>query len=249
MPPVHPFCARLRAGSQAFGSVALAALVSLTTYDAALAQDSGSAARIYQELTTSIVRIETQNGASIFSSPAAGSGVVTGDGDLIVTADHVVAGAHRIWVAGDGGGKQRADIVKRDPHNDLALIRVPTPVSARPMDFSTISPPAPGQCVFALGNIMNWGIGIFQGIVTLTWCTDCPSGTPNRILTDITSPPGLSGGALVDCATGSLIGIVSFGIVALDSRALTAGIIGAVPTSEVAQLLREQVACGSGRSC
>jgi hypothetical protein len=107
-----------------------------------------------------------------------------------------------------------------------------------------VGPVRPGQCVLALGNVMNQGIGIFAGIVSLPACAEgCPADPIRGILTDITTPPGLSGGALVACADRSLVGIVSFGLLALSSTAPTAGIVGAVPGSEVAELLTDQMAC------
>ena len=101
-----------------------------------------------------------------------------------------------------------------------------------------------GQCVLALGNVMSWGIGVFAGIVSLPVCgKDCAVEAPRGILTDITSPPGLSGGALVACDDRSLVGIISFGLLALNSTAPTAGIVGAVPASELAELLTDEVVC------
>jgi hypothetical protein len=98
--------------------------------------------------------------------------------------------------------------------------------------------------VLALGNVMNWGIGIFAGVVSLATCTEgCPTDTARGILTDITTPPGLSGGALVACDGRSLVGIISFGLLALNSTAPAAGIVGAVPASELAEFLTDEVVC------
>jgi S1-C subfamily serine protease len=210
----------------------------------ATARDLEPAGQIYRDLAASIVRIETQ-GASIFDPPGAGSGVLLGEAGLIATADHVVNGASELSVVGAGLGRQRAEVVRRAPELDLALIRVEGAVPSRPMSFPRPAALRPGQCVYALGNVMNWGIGIFEGIVALTWCQDCAAGPVDRILTDITAPPGLSGGALVDCASGSLVGIVSFGVVALTSQQQTAGVIGAVPAALLMRLKSEQVACRS----
>ncbi len=200
------------------------------------------AAQVYQDLAASLVRVESRYGASIFAPPGAGSGVVVGDAGLIATANHVVQGASEVWVEGVGQRKQRAEILRRSPEHDLALIRVANPARLRSMVPSRGPSPVPGQCVLALGNVMNRGIGIFRGIVALTWCDDCTAETQDSILTDITAPPGLSGGALVDCAEASLIGIVTFGILALDSRAATAGIIGAAPAAQIVQLMKQQAA-------
>jgi S1-C subfamily serine protease len=219
----------------------LAAIALLAASRPALADDRHEVEHAYQDLERSVVRIETRY-ASIFAPPGAGSGVVVGDDGLIVTADHVLDGAAEIWVVRPGDERQRARIVKRAPERDLALVRIEVASPLVPIELRGRAV-RPGQCVLALGNVMNWGIGIFAGIVSLP---ACPEGCPENatgILTDITTPPGLSGGALVACGDRSLAGIISFGVLALDSRAATAGIVGAVPASEVANLLTDQIAC------
>jgi S1-C subfamily serine protease len=220
----------------------IAALAAGLSSRPAFAQDRHQLERAYQDLEQSVVRIETRY-ASIFAPPGAGSGVVISNDGLIVTADHVLQGAGEIWVIRHGDERQRAKIVKRAPERDLALIRIETAGPLVPFELRGRAV-RPGQCVLALGNVMNWGIGIFAGIVSLPACADgCPAGATGGILTDITTPPGLSGGALVACGDRSLAGIISFGVLALDSRAATAGIVGAVPASEVANLLTDQIAC------
>jgi S1-C subfamily serine protease len=221
---------------------AIALLAAALSWRPALAQERHQVERAYQDLVRSVVRIETRY-ASIFEPSGAGSGVVVGDDGLIVTADHVLDGAAEIWVVRTGSEPQRAEIIKRAPERDLALIRIEVASTLVPIELRG-RVVRPGQCVLALGNVMNWGIGIFAGIVSLPACANgCPAGTTGGILTDITTPPGLSGGALVACGDRSLAGIISFGVLALDSRAATAGIVGAVPASEVANLLSDQVAC------
>jgi S1-C subfamily serine protease len=212
------------------------------------AQNDHQVERAYEDLVRSVVRIEARY-ASIFAPPGAGSGVVVGDDGLIATADHVLEGASEIWVVHPGEHRQRATIVRRAPERDLALLRIEDEGSLVPL-APRYRAVRPGQCVLALGNVMNWGIGIFGGIVSLSTCADgCPAGATRGILTDITTPPGLSGGALVACADRSLVGIISFGLVALNSTAPTAGIVGAVPAAEVAKLLGERLACAGGAHC
>jgi S1-C subfamily serine protease len=222
----------------------LAAIVLATALSApaTVAQDRPGVERAYRSLARSVVRVETRY-ASIFAPPGAGSGVVISDDGLIATADHVIDGAAEIWVVDPGGVSQRAEIIGRARERDLALIRIEADglVPMEPQD----RPVRPGRCVLALGNVMNWGIGVFAGIVSLPVCgKGCTVEALRGILTDITSAPGLSGGALVACDDRSLVGIISFGLLALDSRAATAGIVGAVPASEVAGLLTGRTACG-----
>lgn len=132
------------------------------------------------------------------------------------------------------------------PGQDLALIRIDEAESFVPIARRD-RPVKPGQCVLALGNVMNSGVGIFGGMVSLASDEAHPPEAGGGILTDITTPPGLSGGALVDCDDRTLVGIISFGVLALTSAAPTAGIVGAVPVSRVARLVADHVACGPAR--
>lgn len=215
---------------------------------ASLAEEARGIERAYQDLMRSVVRIEARY-ASIFVPPGAGSGVVIDDDGLIVTADHVLQGAAEIWIVHPDEQRQRAAIVKRAPEHDLALLRIEEEGALVPL-LPRYRPVRPGQCVLALGNVMSWGIGVFAGIVSLSACAEgCPAGAAGGILTDITTPPGLSGGALVACDDRALIGIISFGLVALGSPAATAGIVGAVPAGEVARLVSDQTACAGASLC
>jgi S1-C subfamily serine protease len=227
--------------SGAFLFVAIVLLATGLPARAGLAQDRYEIERAYREHVRSVMRIETRY-PSVFARPGAGSGVVIDHEGLIATADHVLAGASEIWVVHSDGQRRRAEIVRRAPGRDLALLRVEEDEALVALTLRD-RPVRPGQCVLALGNVMGWGIGVFAGIVSLPPCTKgCPAGATGGILTDITTPPGLSGGALIDCADRSLVGIISFGLVALNSAERTAGIVGAVPAAQVAGLLREQLA-------
>jgi S1-C subfamily serine protease len=228
----------------------LAATVLLATglpARASLAHDPHEIELAYRDHLHSVVRIETRY-PSIFARPGAGSGVAISDDGLVATADHVLAGASEIWVVLAGGQRQRATIVQRAPERDLALLRIEgdAKLVALPLRYREVRA---GGCVLALGNVMGWGVGVFAGIVSLPLCAEgCPAEA-SGILTDITAPPGISGGALIDCADRSLVGIISFGLVALNSPATTAGIVGAIPAAEVAALLREQLACVGAPRC
>jgi S1-C subfamily serine protease len=227
--------------------LAATALAAGLPAQASLAHDPHRAEDAYRDLAASVVRIETRY-ASIFAPPAAGSGVVIDADGLIVTADHVLDGASEIWVVHPGGQRQHAALVRRVPERDLALLRTEEGKLV-PLVLRRGAAQA-GQCVLALGNVMNAGIGIFAGIVSLPACAaGCPVGATGGILTDITTPPGLSGGALVACDDRALVGIISFGLLALNSAQGTAGIVGAVPAAAVAELLNKQLACGRELGC
>ena len=196
--------------------------------------------QLHDSVSPSIVRLETSTGTNVFASPQLGSGVAISD-RLILTADHVVAGAKTVWVLA-AAEKRQARVVRRDPEADLALIELPRPNALRPLPLSRNQLVRTGQCVAALGNVMHAGIGIFCGMVSMVGWPG--QGEPGHILTDIVAPPGLSGGALVDCATGSLLGVVTFGLVDLSSPRDTAGIIGAAPVSLLSEISGQTIGAG-----
>ena len=141
---------------------------------------------------------------------------------LVVTADHVVAGAQHVAVFSASGVQHEAQVVRQDPAADLALLRVRELGAVPAVGLSSAGRPPPGRCVAALGSVVRAGIGIFCGIVSLI-APPHPGGY-HRTLTDITAPPGVSGGALVDCETGQAVGIVTIGLVDLAGPGGTAGV-------------------------
>ena len=203
------------------------------------AEPCGDGAALYRQLAASIVRVEASQGANIFEPPGLGSGVVIAD-RLVVTADHVVAGAQHVAVFSASGVQHEAQVVRQDPAADLALLRVRELGAVPAVGLSAAGRPPPGRCVAALGSVVRAGIGIFCGIVSLI-APPHPGGY-HGILTDITAPPGVSGGALVDCETGQAVGIVTIGLVDLAGPGGTAGIIGGVAVAALLELLSDTTA-------
>lgn len=172
-----------------------------------------------------IARVRMSSGSSLFNDPLfqhffggqvfgepqkrmetnLGSGVIVGDG-VILTNEHVVAGADRIQVALAGGRTLDADILGTDPDTDLAVLRtrekgLPSiPVG----DSRSIRV---GDVVLAIGNPFGIGQTVTQGIISATGRNKLGINTyENFIQTDAAINPGNSGGALID-AHGRLIGI------------------------------------------
>lgn len=197
-------------------------------------QPCGDAEELYRQLHRSIVRVEVVARGNIFEPPTLGSGVVVGRG-LVVTANHLVGAASEAFVFDQAETRSAALVVRRDLAADLALLRLREAGGASPLVLSAGDQARPGRCVAALGSVMRAGTGMFCGIVSLV-AGQGPYGS-GGILTDITAPPGFSGGALVDCQTGRMVGIVTFGLLNLAAPMNTAGIIGAVPVSALSGLL------------
>lgn len=215
------------------------ALATLLLPAAASADSCDAGARLYRQLSPSIVAVEATGGGNIFEPPRFGSGVVIAE-RLVVTANHVVGDAREVSVFSATATPHPAQVLRRDAAADLALLQVRAlgAVPAAPLSADGDLPP--GSCVAVLGNVMRAGTGIFCGAVSLIMA---PDASGNRgVLTDITAPPGLSGGGLVDCDTGRLAGIVTFGLVDLAAPRDTAGMVGAVPVAALLELLSGTVA-------
>ena len=84
---------------------------------------------------------------------ALGSGFVIDKlGDIIVTNQHVVAGASSIRVGFSGGASYPAKIVAADPSTDIAVVRVHvSPSVLRPLVLDDSSSVAVGDSVVAIG--------------------------------------------------------------------------------------------------
>jgi S1-C subfamily serine protease len=134
-----------------------------------------------------------------------GSGVVVGDGTLILTAEHVLGDPLAVLVRTSGGVVLRADVAWRDSATDLALLvvdgRLPALVFGAPV--------LPGEDVCAIGNAFGLGLSVVCGAVSAVERSGAGfNPIEDFIQTDAAVNPGMSGGALVG-ADGKLAGILS----------------------------------------
>ncbi len=135
-----------------------------------------------------------------------GSGVIVGSDGLIVTNNHVVAGADKILVALADRREYPAKLVFADARLDLALLKIeakalPT-VPLGDSDRAEV-----GDVVLAIGDPFGVGQTVTHGIVSATARTG--QGVSNYqyyLQTDAAINPGNSGGALLDMQ-GRLLGI------------------------------------------
>ena len=138
-----------------------------------------------------------------------GSGWVAAPG-LVVTNAHVVAGESYTSVQLRGVGRQLpARVVLFDPHNDIAVLRVP-PSGARALPLA--SQPAVGESAAILGFPLNHGFRARAARLGTTQMTATTNAYGNPAVRLISSLRGLvesgnSGGPLVNSA-GEVIGTV-----------------------------------------
>ena len=84
---------------------------------------------IYERVRPAVVEItSTQQSRSAFGTPSVGTGtgIVIDDKGIILTNNHVVAGAADIEVKFDDGSTASAVVLGTDPDDDLAVIQVGT---------------------------------------------------------------------------------------------------------------------------
>lgn len=162
---------------------------------------------------------------------ALGSGVIVRSDGIIVTNNHVVAGADEIVVALADRREFEAKVLLADERTDLAILRVNTAGKALPtLAFHDSDDAEVGDIVLAIGNPFGVGQTVTSGIVSaLARTQGGVSDYQFFIQTDAAINPGNSGGALVT-VDGRLIGINS----AIYSR--TGGNVGigfAIPSNMV----------------
>lgn len=198
------------------------------------------AARAYQLIAPSVVRVrglgaEGSEEGEIES--AVGSGVVIAENGTILTNLHVVHGVTRVGVVFADGFETEADVVMRQPENDLAVLKpraVPDDLS--PATLRGSGDLRDGDDVVAVGFPFGIGPSTSAGVVSgLRREYRSPEGQrllTNLIQFDAAANPGSSGGPLVNM-DGEVVGIVT-AILNPTSQRVFIGIGFAVPIENAA---------------
>ncbi|PMP78292.1 MAG: 2-alkenal reductase [Chloroflexus aggregans] len=174
-------------------------------------------AAVYREAGPSVVNITSRSiSYDFFFNPVprqgSGSGFFYDTAGHIVTNYHVVADADELQVTLADGRTVSAKIVGSDPSNDLAVIKVASPVDEiRPLPIGDSTQVYVGQFVLAIGNPFGLERTLTFGIVSALGRV---IESPNQrfigevIQSDVAINPGNSGGPLLDL-TGRVIGVNS----------------------------------------
>jgi S1-C subfamily serine protease len=194
------------------GQAANVQTISLTQNDAIV--------RVATLVKPSVVTIATTglSGLSPFSVPSSGAGsgfIVSSDG-LILTNNHVVAGASTLTVTLDDTRQLPATVVTTDVTHDLALVKIDAS-GLTPVTLGDSSKIQVGQLAIAIGSPLGtFTDSVTQGIVSGTdrsitvgdQATRTEESLSGLIQTDAAINPGNSGGPLLD-ASGAAIGIIT----------------------------------------
>lgn len=146
---------------------------------------------------------EVQRAVVVLELQGHGSGVLIGDEGYILTNNHVVEGHDRMRVKFQNGNVVEGTVVKANPAQDVALVKIDSPpVKGLPLRLEDL---APGTEVYAVGaplGVENQGT-VTRGVVSSY--RSGPSGE-RWLQSDTSITFGNSGGPLVD-AQGRVVGL------------------------------------------
>jgi S1-C subfamily serine protease len=187
----------------------------------------------------SVVIVDSVDTASAFgTSGGTGSGFVVSSNGLILTNNHVIAGAATLTVTLADGRQLPATVVSADATHDLALIKVQATglTAVKLADSSTLQV---GELAIAIGSPLGTFTdtvtsGIVSGLNRSITVGESGSRTTEDltglIQTDAAINPGNSGGPLLD-ASGAVIGVVTA------SSSSAQGIGFAIPINQAKQMI------------
>jgi putative serine protease PepD len=168
-----------------------------------------AATQIYRDAAPGVVSIRARTPAG----EDTGTGIVLDEKGLILTNDHVVAGAEALQVSGSGTESGRAaTLVGEQADSDLALVRVdPSGMGLKPLKLASTKSLQVGEQVYAIGSPYGLTETLTRGIISaLGRQISAPDGATisGVIQTDAALNPGNSGGPLLNVA-GEVIGVNS----------------------------------------
>lgn len=188
-------------------------------FNAPIVQDSEATYRLEDLLLRaerSVVKLYGAGGIRGLESYQ--SGVLIGDGSLILTSWTTVLDVDKVRVVTFDGRRLDAEVLGVDPECELALLKVPNP-GLPAFDLKANNKATPGQRVFAITNLFGIAAGneacsSQKGVVmAISMLRASLAGKQTVyqgpiIMTDaMTNNPGASGGALIDLR-GNLIGLI-----------------------------------------
>jgi S1-C subfamily serine protease len=170
-------------------------------------------------VTSTIVQKSSESPFNLFGGEsqqrqgeATGSGIVISSNGTILTNYHVVENAIKVTVSFEKGKAVEAQVVGKDPSNDLAVLKISTDgLTLHPLTLGDSSTAQVGDPVYAIGNPFDLERTLTTGVVSaLQRQITAPNGftIDNVLQTDAPINPGNSGGPLLNAA-GQVIGINS----------------------------------------
>jgi putative serine protease PepD len=222
---------------------------------------AGSVEQVATKVVPSVVKLETDMGRQ----SEEGSGIILTTDGLILTNNHVVAGANGGPGGPDGGVQTKVTfangattnfkVVGTDPSSDIAVVQAVGATGLTPITLGSSGNLRVGQDVVAIGSPLGLEGTVTTGIVSALNRPVAAGGdaqNQNTVLdaiqTDAAINPGNSGGALVNM-NGELVGVNSaIATLGGDSGQSQSGSIGlgfAIPVDQAKRIADELIQSGT----
>ena len=140
-------------------------------------------------------------------SGSLGSGFIISSDGYMMTNNHVIDGADEIYVKFSNGREYRTKLVGTSPEVDIAVLKIDSNETFKPLEFANSDQVQIGQWSIAFGNPLGLNDSMTVGIVSAAGRSSLGiEEIENFIQTDAAINPGNSGGPLIDI-TGKVIGV------------------------------------------
>ncbi len=134
-----------------------------------------------------------------------GSGFIIAPEGVILTNAHVIDGARKVTVRLLDKREFEASVIGKDPHTDVALIRIPVEETLPALPLGDSDALEVGEWVMAVGNPFGLDNSVSSGIVSAKG-RHLGQAYDRLIQTDASLNPGSSGGPLVNLK-GQVVGV------------------------------------------
>ena len=171
---------------------------------------------IYSKRIGNVVELKAYSNAV---GESYGSAVIVDDVGTIVTNAHIITyssvGELRVFDKYEirfatSNDYIEVELVKYDEKLDLAVLKTKEVGDYQPIPFGSSNDLEVGDTVYAIGNALNYGISMTQGIVSIPLLRiEYDDNVRDSIQCNLVINEGNSGGALCD-AYGKLVGITTF---------------------------------------
>jgi len=214
-------------------------------------QDEQQNISVYENSNEAVVNVTTETtGINWFLEPVpqeggSGSGSIIDARGYVVTNNHVIADATKIFISLADGTQYEGKIVGVDTENDIAVLKFDPPkdYTLKTIPFGDSSALKVGQKVLAIGNPFGLERTLTTGIVSALGRpikTESDTIIKDMIQTDTAINPGNSGGPLLD-TQGRMIGINTM---IYSTSGSSAGIGFSIPVNTAKRVVSELIQYG-----
>ena len=169
-----------------------------------------------------------------------GSGFIIKEDGIVITNNHVIAGAEDILIRVEDK-EYNAEVIGADPYMDLAVLKIKTKDKFKPVSFGDSNKARVGDWVVAIGNPFGLGGTVTSGIISARNRQIGLTRYEDFIQTDASINQGNSGGPLFNLK-GEVIGVNTAIIAPGQSGSI--GIGFAIPANAASNVIDQLIKFG-----